>query len=243
MYVKDKTPEICKLAVCQDGLALAKIPKEKRTPELCMLAVKKNGMALDHVPNQTFSICMAAVRSDPNAFRYVSFEHRHSTLLEHVRNVRPSGVERFERLQSAIRWLQRTQVFKSGDVVVFDIDGTLIKKKTPVFRMVQLYKDFVQQGLKVLIVTGRCETKREWTVRQLHKHRLDGYEKLVMFPANVERSQAAVAHFKSTTFETLMPELRFCIGNEWSDVYGAEPMEEDMGPRPFAVSDRWLKVP
>ena len=45
------TPELCKIAVAQNGLALLSVPEHLRTPELCKLAVTENGQAILYVPD------------------------------------------------------------------------------------------------------------------------------------------------------------------------------------------------
>ena len=60
------TPEICMVAVTQNGMALQFITDQ--TPELCMAAVTQNGLALEHVDEQTPELCMAAVKQNGMAF-------------------------------------------------------------------------------------------------------------------------------------------------------------------------------
>lgn len=64
--------------VQQDGMNLAKVPREKWTKQLLMAAVHQNGMALRFIPLNRLSprkmqveIATAAVQSDERAMRYV----------------------------------------------------------------------------------------------------------------------------------------------------------------------------
>ena len=68
-FVKEQTPEICMIAVKQNGWALRYV--EEQTPEICMAAVQQNGLALKYVKEQTPEICMAAVQRNGYALRYV----------------------------------------------------------------------------------------------------------------------------------------------------------------------------
>jgi Domain of unknown function (DUF4116) len=71
-----RTPEICKLAVSQEGRALNAVPFNIRTPELCKLAVSQNGRALLFVPEElkTPEICKIAVSQDGVGLLYVPEE-------------------------------------------------------------------------------------------------------------------------------------------------------------------------
>ncbi|MBS0626747.1 MAG: DUF4116 domain-containing protein [Verrucomicrobia bacterium] len=68
-YVKEQTPELCKIAVKQNGWALQFV--KEQTPELCKLAVQQNGMALQFVKEQTPELCEITVKNDCMAFRFV----------------------------------------------------------------------------------------------------------------------------------------------------------------------------
>ncbi|MEK7070221.1 MAG: DUF4116 domain-containing protein, partial [Patescibacteria group bacterium] len=64
-YIEDKTPELCRLAVENDGYALKYVPQEMKTPELCRLAVENYGYALKYVPEhmKTPELCRLAVEN------------------------------------------------------------------------------------------------------------------------------------------------------------------------------------
>ena len=72
-YVKNKSEDICILAVKQNGYALKYVPYNLITNEMCMSAVQQNGTALEYVPNNfiTNEICIAAVQKDAWALKYV----------------------------------------------------------------------------------------------------------------------------------------------------------------------------
>jgi hypothetical protein len=68
-YVKNKTPELCLLAVQKDGDNLLYV--EDQTDEICLEAVKQNGMALRYVINKTYEICLEAVKQNGTALLYI----------------------------------------------------------------------------------------------------------------------------------------------------------------------------
>jgi AcrR family transcriptional regulator len=63
-----QTPEICKAAVMQNGLALRFVIKQ--TPLICLIAVTQNGLALEYVESQSPEIISAAVRQNPQAIKF-----------------------------------------------------------------------------------------------------------------------------------------------------------------------------
>ena len=68
-YVKEQTPELCKLAVEQNWKTLQYV--KEQTEELCLAAVKQNGRVLEFVKNQTPEICLEAVKQNGLALHYV----------------------------------------------------------------------------------------------------------------------------------------------------------------------------
>ena len=72
----DQTPEIAKIAVENDGLALKEVYKRLITPELCKIAVCQNGMALNFVPQKykTSDIISAAVSQNGMAIQFVPLD-------------------------------------------------------------------------------------------------------------------------------------------------------------------------
>jgi hypothetical protein len=68
-YVKNQTDEICKLAVKQDAYAFRYV--KEQTDEICKLAVQQKPYALEYVKNQTKEICKLAVQQNGSALYYV----------------------------------------------------------------------------------------------------------------------------------------------------------------------------
>ena len=68
-FIDNQTPELCMVAVKNDGWALEHV--KEQTPELCMMAVKNDGRALQFAKEQTPEICLAAVKNDATAIQFV----------------------------------------------------------------------------------------------------------------------------------------------------------------------------
>ena len=85
-YVQSKfiTEEICKLAVINNGKSLKYVPSELMTDEICKLAVSKNGIALEFVKPElmTDEICKLAVQQYSDALEFVKQEFRTPELLK-----------------------------------------------------------------------------------------------------------------------------------------------------------------
>ena len=62
LYVKAQTPEICLVAVRQDGMNLKFV--NEQTPEICLAAVQQNGDVIVFVKEQTPEICLTAIRQN-----------------------------------------------------------------------------------------------------------------------------------------------------------------------------------
>ena len=79
---EQRTLELCKLAVTQNGDALEFVPKELRTLDICKLAVHDYVDALNDVPFETFThdeqleLCKLAISIDGNSLGYVPKELR-----------------------------------------------------------------------------------------------------------------------------------------------------------------------
>ena len=69
-YIKDQTPELCKMAITIEPTAIQFI--KYQTHELCILAVSNNGLTLKYIDNKTYDVCRAAILSDFNALQYIS---------------------------------------------------------------------------------------------------------------------------------------------------------------------------
>ena len=64
-YLIDQTPELCRIAVKNEGLSITLI--RNQTPELCLMAVKQNGLALQYCQYYTYDIRLAAVQQNIEA--------------------------------------------------------------------------------------------------------------------------------------------------------------------------------
>jgi len=69
-YIKDKTYDLCLLAVQRNGLCVQYI--EDPTEELCTLAVQQNGFAIQYIKNKTYKLCVLAVEQNSFALQYIS---------------------------------------------------------------------------------------------------------------------------------------------------------------------------
>ena len=79
-----KTKELCELAIQQNGWALRYVPDRLKTQELCELAVQQNGYALRYIPEElkTKELCKLAIKQDGIALQYVPEELRTKELCE-----------------------------------------------------------------------------------------------------------------------------------------------------------------
>ncbi|MEK7071147.1 MAG: DUF4116 domain-containing protein [Patescibacteria group bacterium] len=79
-YIRNKTPELCRLAVAENPSALQFVPEELITTELCRLAVENCGTALHLVPKSmiTPELCRLAVDNYGNSLEYVPEKFRTS---------------------------------------------------------------------------------------------------------------------------------------------------------------------
>ena len=73
-FVKDQTPEMCLLAVKQNGLLLPFV--KVQTPEICLTAVKQNGYALEYVNEQSLAVGIAALKQNPESRYYLTDKFR-----------------------------------------------------------------------------------------------------------------------------------------------------------------------
>jgi hypothetical protein len=92
-YVKNKSHEICKLAVESNAYAIDYLNQKCQTDEICMLAIKtylnsfvnirnktlelcnyvlvRDGLLLRYIKNQTEEMCELAIKNNPSAFEFV----------------------------------------------------------------------------------------------------------------------------------------------------------------------------
>ncbi|MDR3236749.1 MAG: DUF4116 domain-containing protein [Prevotellaceae bacterium] len=71
-YIKGyKSPAVFLAAVTQNPNAFKYIKSKHHTPEMCLIAVKENGFYLNKIQNQTPELCKAAVAQNPLWEKYV----------------------------------------------------------------------------------------------------------------------------------------------------------------------------
>ena len=75
---KFRTPELCELAVKQNGLALEYVPENIINKELCEIAVQKDGRSLEFIPEKlrTPELCELAVKQDGSSLRFIQQKQR-----------------------------------------------------------------------------------------------------------------------------------------------------------------------
>ena len=80
---KEKTPELCRIAVEQDGTNIRLIPREKRTVELNLLAVKNTWKALAFLEydEQDMGLVYTALKQSLDAIEYSKMESRYNNML------------------------------------------------------------------------------------------------------------------------------------------------------------------
>lgn len=66
-----RDPTIQTAAVNQNGLALQYVDPKDRTPEICLLALKQNAQALEFCPLQTSQFYRAAITQDSSVLRFI----------------------------------------------------------------------------------------------------------------------------------------------------------------------------
>ena len=69
-YVKEQTPELCKMAITKNGLALEYVKKEQ-APKLCEIDVNQNGYALELIKEQTPELCEIDINQNGYALELV----------------------------------------------------------------------------------------------------------------------------------------------------------------------------
>lgn len=80
---KEKTPEICRVAVEQDGRNIRLVPREKRTVELNLLAVQNTWKALAFLEydEQDMGLVYTALKQSLDAIEYSKMESRYNNML------------------------------------------------------------------------------------------------------------------------------------------------------------------
>jgi hypothetical protein len=82
-FIKDKTPELCMLAVQKDGHNLIYLPEEHKTYEICLTAIQNGKYKFDYdpvivyVPEKyiTPELCIEAIKKDSNSIDFIPLEH------------------------------------------------------------------------------------------------------------------------------------------------------------------------
>jgi hypothetical protein len=102
-----RTPEMCLIAVQKNGFTIQCVPKEHMTEALCIEAVKKYGRALKHVPEQfiTEAVCLEAVKQDGGALKYVPEHLRTEKLINSCGAV----TTEYKRGEEAMEYVPRTK--------------------------------------------------------------------------------------------------------------------------------------
>lgn len=135
--VERQTPEIKRVAIEQNGLALQFI--NQQDTEMCQRAVKKNGLALQFVHDKTWDICTLAYTSNKDSIKFMPdkmqnfFKKAYATVVSnplefHKRlgNVSEAGAEEW--------WNEH---IKLGSICTMDSDGNVcyydLKKSEAVF--------------------------------------------------------------------------------------------------------------
>jgi acid phosphatase len=99
----------------------------------------------------------------------------------------------------------------------------------------RLYKEAQRLGVKVFFITGRPETQRAETERNLRGQGFDGWEKLYLRPK--EHGKQTVSEYKSVARKQIAElgyVLALNVGDQWSDLKGAPEAELNVKyPDPF----------
>lgn len=70
-YIKNPTPEMCMLAVQNDGSSIRYIEDIFRTEELCIAAVSESGEAVHDIDNPSYDVFLAAIKNDPLSLGFI----------------------------------------------------------------------------------------------------------------------------------------------------------------------------
>lgn len=92
-------------------------------------------------------------------------------------------------IDTAIKFLfMRKKIKKENDIIVFDIDGTLVKdEKSCIASAVSFYKKCISLGYKIYIITARLFTPENYifTVNMLTKCDILNYVGIFMRPGHI----------------------------------------------------------
>ena len=115
-------------------------------------------------------------------------------------------------------------------------------EKRPVSLLCKFFQELCNsKDTIVTVLTARPETVRIFTVDQLQKHGLTGYDNLIMFQSPI-KTDSSVRQHKISARHWAEPD--FCIGDMWYDV-GDWPIgyEPEYDSWMFIIGDGWLKLP
>jgi acid phosphatase len=100
---------------------------------------------------------------------------------------------------------------------------------------VRLFNEAKRLGVAVIFITGRTEDERATTERNLHEQGIDGWQQLIMRPAEMKDKTATV--YKSAERAKIAAEgytMILSVGDQWSDLRGAPEAEFNVKyPNPF----------
>jgi len=101
----------------------------------------------------------------------------------------------------------------------------------------RLYKEAQRLGVSIFIITGRLESQRPATERDLHQHGYDGWQQLAMHP-DVHGSET-IGQFKATVRGQIAASgytLALSVGDMWSDLKGKPEAEFSVKyPDPYDI--------
>ena len=109
-------------------------------------------------------------------------------------------------------------------LVVFDIDDTLLRSDSShVTEVVKLYNRLKALGAKVHLVTARSSSMYAYTVAELKRMHIVGYEHPVMLcPEHARKSMVTVSEWKSLARQNIANHtgapITLTVGDQWSDM-------------------------
>lgn len=109
-------------------------------------------------------------------------------------------------------------------LVVFDIDDTLLRDDSShVAEVVKLYNRLKALGAKVHLVTARSSSMYNFTVAELKRMHITGYEHPVMLcPEHARKNMVTVSEWKSLARQNIANHngapITLTVGDQWSDM-------------------------
>ena len=109
-------------------------------------------------------------------------------------------------------------------LVVFDIDDTLLRNDSShVTEVVKLYNRLKDLGAKVHLVTARSSSMYAYTVAELKRMHITGFEPPVMLcPEHARKSMVTVSEWKALARQNIANHngapITLTIGDQWSDM-------------------------